>query len=132
MLDVIKTWQDVSNVFLAFITYIVTRETIYYINLREAYFSSPRIASRISPRVVLFTALPRKYLDESVLKASLPFAKRVWYVCNCERLEKLVKEQEKSAAALESAEVKLSKIAVKKHVKGERKPSVMRSMLLLG
>jgi len=106
-------------VFVGFITYIITRETIYYINLREAYFSSPRVSSRLSPRIVLFTALPGKYLDESVLKASLPFAKRIWYVCNCKRLEELVEEQEKCAKALESAEVKLSKIAVKKHVKGE-------------
>ena len=47
-------------IFFSFILYMITRESIFYINLRQAYLLSPYYASRISSRTVLFTSV-RKF-----------------------------------------------------------------------
>jgi len=50
--------------FFSFVIYMITRESIYYINLRQAYLMSPFYTSRISSRTVLFTSVPEDYMDE--------------------------------------------------------------------
>jgi hypothetical protein len=100
--------------------YIITKETIYYINLRQAYLTTPRNVTRISTRVVLFTGVPSDYRLETWIKADFAGVKRVWTATDCTELEALVNSMNKSAIDLEDAEIQLSTIATKKYVKGEK------------
>jgi hypothetical protein len=100
--------------------YIITKETIYYINLRQAYLTTPRNVARISTRVVLFTGVPEDYRLETWIKADFAGVKRVWYATDCTELETLVSSMNKAATNLEDAEIKLSTIATKKYLKGEK------------
>lgn len=103
-----------------FVMYIITRETIYYINLRQAYLTTPRNVSRISTRVVLFTGVPEEFRHERWIKADFQGVKRVWTATDCTELEALVNTMKDTAMSLEDAEIKLSTIATKKHLKGEK------------
>lgn len=46
---------------LGFVMYVITRESIYFINLRRAYLLAPFNSARISSRTVLFTDVPVEY-----------------------------------------------------------------------
>ena len=94
--------------------YIITKETIYYINLRYAYYLTPRNAMRISSRTVLFTSVPRDWQNESWLRAESDQIEMIWISTDCKKLEKLVKERDATVAALEEAEVLLLSTAVTK------------------
>jgi hypothetical protein len=63
-------------VFLGFVMFIITKETLYYINLRQAYLTTPRNATRMSTRVVLFTGVPEDMRHERWIKAD--FFSRLW------------------------------------------------------
>lgn len=91
---------------------MVSRECVYYINLRQAYLLSDFYTNRLSSRTVLYMSVPRQYLDESRLRWLLgKSVKRVWMPQACEDLEKLVKEREQTAMRLEKAELKLIRMA---------------------
>lgn len=106
-----------------FVMYVITNETIYYINLRYAYYLTPRNSLRISSRTVLFTSVPPDWQDESWLRAEFDQIERVWIATDCKELEKLVQEREQTVVNLENDEVKLLKAAVTKSVKeGGQRP----------
>jgi hypothetical protein len=107
-------------VFLGFVMFIITKETLYYINLRQAYLTTPRNATRMSTRVVLFTGVPEDMRHERWIKADFFGVKRVWLATDCTELETLVDTMNNTAISLEEAEIKLSNIATKKHLKGEK------------
>lgn len=89
---------------------MVTRESIYYINLRQAYLLSPLYANRISSRTVLFASVPADYADERKIRKMFGSKlKNVWIVTKTEELEKKVEERNKVAMQLEAAETKLIK-----------------------
>lgn len=44
-------------IFFGFVIFMITRESIYYINLRQAYLLSPLYSARLSSRTVLFTSV---------------------------------------------------------------------------
>ncbi|KAG5921541.1 hypothetical protein E4U53_003786, partial [Claviceps sorghi] len=91
-----------------FLLYMITRECIFYINLRQAYLLTPHYAKRISARTVLFTSVPQEYLDEGRVRQIFNDAvKNVWVAGNTEELDKQVEERDKVAMKLEGAEVKL-------------------------
>lgn len=100
--------------------YIITRETIYYINLRQAYLTTPRNVARISNRVVLFTGVPEDYRHPNWIRADFQGVKRVWNATDCTELEKLINTMNETAMNLEDAEINLSAIATKKYLKGEK------------
>jgi len=100
--------------------YIITRETIYYINLRQAYLMAPRNVSRVSTRTVLFTALPESYRDERWFRGDFDHIARVWVASDTTELETLVKQRDDAAYTLEDAQIKLSTVATKKLVNGEK------------
>jgi len=100
--------------------YIITRETIYYINLRQAYLTTPRNVARISNRVVLFTGVSEDYRHENWIRADFQGVKRVWNATDCAELETLVNSMTDAAMHLENTEINLSTIATKKHLKGEK------------
>jgi calcium permeable stress-gated cation channel len=95
-----------------FILYMVVRECVYSINIRQAYLMSPFYAERLSSRTVLFTCVPRQYLNEARLRVIFGTAvKRVWLPRDTEDLEHLVKERDQTALRLEKAEFELIKLA---------------------
>ena len=101
---------------------MVMRESIYFINLRQAYLLSPLYANRISSRTVLFTSVPKDYLDEGKLRRMLgKQVKNLWIANDCEEIENLVEERDKVAMKLEGAETKLIKTAVKARAKAMKK-----------
>ncbi|KAH0340249.1 DUF221-domain-containing protein, partial [Aureobasidium melanogenum] len=113
-------WHAVCAwLFLGFVMFVITKETLYYINLRQAYLTTPRNATRMSTRVVLFTGVPPDMRHEKWIKADFFGVKRVWLATDCTELEKLVNNMNDTAIALEESEIQLSTIATKKHLKGE-------------
>lgn len=65
--------------FFGFVLFLVARESIFYINLRQAFLLSPVYANRISARTVLFTSVPKPYLDQAKLRKVFGDAvKNIW------------------------------------------------------
>ena len=109
-------------IFFSFIMYMITRESIFYINLRQAYLLSPLYAARISSRTVLFTSVPEDYMDERKLKDMLgPQVHRIWFARDTEELDDKVKERDNAAMKLEAAETKLVQTANGNRIKAAGK-----------
>lgn len=97
---------------------MITRESIFFINLRQAFLMSPLYANKLSSRTVLFTSVPNDYLNEEKMREMLgPSVRRVWLPTNTKDLEELVDERQKVAMKLEGAETKLVKLANKARLK---------------
>jgi hypothetical protein len=102
--------------------FVITRETIYFINLRNAYLLSPFNAAKISSRTVLFTDVPTEYLNIEKLQQLFGVAFiRAWLATDCSDLRDEVDNRDKAAMKLEGAEIKLSQTAVKRKLKWEKK-----------
>ena len=56
-------------IFFSFVIYMITRESIYFINLRQAYFMSPYYASRLSSRISR-VAISRSFVGSSSSRRS--------------------------------------------------------------
>ena len=98
------------------------RESIYYINLRQAYLLSPLYANRLSSRTVLFNSVPQAYLNEAKLRRMFgSMCKNLWIATDCKELDKLVEERDKVAFKLEAAETKLIKSANAARLKSMKK-----------
>ena len=109
-------------IFFGFFIYMITRECIYYINLRQAYLVSPLYSDRVSSKTVLFVSVPQPYLNEAVLREMLgPEVVRVWIPRNVKELEEQVQERDKIILKLEAAETKLVKTANGNRIKAEKK-----------
>lgn len=110
-------------VFYGFVMYLIMRECIFYINLRQAFLLSPVYSKRISSRTVLFTSVPTPYLDEAKLRKIFggDSVKHIWITGDTKKLEELVEERDKVAMRLEKAEVKLIKLANKARVEAAKK-----------
>lgn len=108
----------VGYIFFGFVLMLVTRETIFYINLRQAFLLSPVYANRISARTVLFTSVPKAYLDEAKLRKVFgDSVVNVWITADTKKVDELVEERDKVAQKLEAAEVKLIKLANGERIK---------------
>ncbi|EGS21921.1 putative phosphate metabolism protein [Thermochaetoides thermophila DSM 1495] len=104
----------VSWAYFGFIMYMIMRECIFYINLRQAFLLSPFYSERISSRTVLFTDVPEPYLTEAKLRRVFGSAvNRVWITSDTSEVDDLVTERDKVAMRLENAEVNLIKLANK-------------------
>lgn len=106
-----------------FLFFLITREHIFYINLRQAYFYSPAYASRISSRTVLFTAVTEDYLNKEKIRTmfGVEQVKNVWIASDTKELEEKVKERDDAAMKLEGAETKLIVMANKARNKALKK-----------
>ncbi|TQS35469.1 hypothetical protein Golomagni_04110 [Golovinomyces magnicellulatus] len=99
-------------IFFTFILFLVTRESIFCVNLRLAFFLSPSQAGKISSRTVLFTSVSTKYRDEAKLRQMYGSSvKRIWLTKDTASVDKLVDERDKVALQLEAAEIELIKTA---------------------
>ncbi|KAL8654494.1 MAG: hypothetical protein Q9210_001468 [Variospora velana] len=112
----------IAWIFLGFVFYMVARESIYYVNLRQAYLLSPLYANRMSSRTVLFTSVPQEYLNEGLLRRMFGRQlKNIWIANDCKEIEELVDERDKVAMKLEVAETKLIKLANANRLKAMKK-----------
>src|SRR4051812_11740568 len=85
-----------------FVLFMICRECVYYINLRQAYLLSPNYAKRLSSRTVLFTCIPKPYLEEAKLRKLFgDSAKNIWIPRNTRYLRGLVEDRQKTAERLE-------------------------------
>ncbi|EXJ83892.1 hypothetical protein A1O1_07521 [Capronia coronata CBS 617.96] len=99
-------------VYFLFVLYMISRECIYYINLRQAYLLSPYYANRLSSRTVLYMNVPRQYLHEDRLRWILgESVRRIWTPQKTPELDRLVKERKQTALRLERAEFTLIRTA---------------------
>ncbi|CAH0057794.1 unnamed protein product [Clonostachys solani] len=119
----------VAWLLFGFVLFTVSRECIYYINLRQAFLSSPYYSQRLSSRTVLFTSVPQRYLDEARIRKLYGDAvRRVWIPRTSKGLVNLVKEREQTATRLERAEIalicKANQIRNKQIRKGIRTPEL--------
>lgn len=115
----------IAWVFIGFVFFLVTREMIFYINLRQAYLLSPLYADRMSSRTVLFQSVPTQYANEA--KIRLMFGdqlKNVWVASTTKELEDMVEDRSKAAMKLEAAETKLVKLCNNVRLKQAKKGSV--------
>ncbi|KAJ5355840.1 hypothetical protein N7517_010449 [Penicillium concentricum] len=113
----------IAWIFVAFIFFMITREHLFYINLRQAYLFSPAYASRISSRTVLFTAVTQDLLNKDKLRTMFgrDKVKNVWIATDTKELEEKVKERDAAAMKLEGAETKLIVLANKARNKALKK-----------
>lgn len=94
--------------------YVVTRESLFYANLRQAYLNSPAYSSRMSSRTVLFMNVPPEYRNEKKLRQVFGDSiRRIWITSECKELDKLVAQRDKFSYKLEGAETKLIRKANK-------------------
>ncbi|KAK5078631.1 phosphate metabolism protein 7 [Lithohypha guttulata] len=101
----------VAWIYIGFIFFMVTREMIFYINLRQAYLLSPLYAERMSSRTVLFQSVPSQYADEARIRKMFgEQLKNVWVASSTKELEEMVEKRTKTAMKLEAAETKLVKL----------------------
>lgn len=108
----------VAWIYYGFVMYLIFRECVFYINLRQAFLISPFYSDRVSSRTVLFTSVPDKYLEERALRKVFGNSvKHIWINHDIKEVEKLVEERDKVAYKLEKAEVKLIKLANKERLK---------------
>ncbi|KAE8146632.1 hypothetical protein BDV25DRAFT_169690 [Aspergillus avenaceus] len=99
-------------VLFTFVFYVVTRESIFYANLRQAYLNSPAYVNRISSRTVLFMSVPEEYKSEKKLRQVFGDSiNRIWITSDCKKLDKIVRKRDKLAFKLESAETWLIRSA---------------------
>ncbi|KAJ5213199.1 hypothetical protein N7449_000368 [Penicillium cf. viridicatum] len=110
-------------IFVGFIFFMITREHLFYINLRQAYLFSPAYANRLSSRTVLFTTVTQDLLNKDKLRTMFgrDKVKNVWIATDTKELEEKVKERDSAAMKLEGAETKLIVLANKTHAKALKK-----------
>ena len=101
--------------------WIIGRESVHYVQVKQAFLLLPGIASRISSRTVLFTDVPKEYLDETRLRQTFNAIQHVWIASDTKDLEDDVKDRDKTALKLENSEIKLSKTANTKRLKAVKK-----------
>ena len=109
--------------FVMFIYFTITREYIFYINLRQAYSLCPAYANRLSSRTVLFTTVTEDYLNRDKIRQIFgpEKVKNVWLTTDVSELEEKVGEREDAAMKLEAAETKLIILANKARAKELKK-----------
>ncbi|RHZ54492.1 putative DUF221 domain protein [Aspergillus thermomutatus] len=99
-------------VLFTFVFYVVTRESIFYANLRQAYLNSSAYVHRISSRTVLFMSVPEDYKNEPKLRQVFGDSiRRIWITSDCKELIQKVDKRDRLAYRLEKAETNLIRAA---------------------
>lgn len=111
----------ISWLFFGMVLFVISRETLYFIHLRQAWLLSPQTASRMSSRTVLFTDVPNEYLNRAKLRSIFAFVKHIWMASDTKELVDLVEDRDETAMKLESAEIELSKTANAQRIKMQKK-----------
>ncbi|KAL4951283.1 hypothetical protein BDW69DRAFT_170396 [Aspergillus filifer] len=99
-------------IYFTYVFYTVTRESVFYANLRQAYLNSPAYAHRISSRTVLFMSVPEDYKNERKLRQVFgDTIRRVWITSDCKELNEKVQKRDELARRLERSETELIRSA---------------------
>lgn len=110
--------------FFGFVMLLITRESLYYIRLRQQYYLSPFERSRISSRSVLFVNVPEEARNEAYLRQQYAGIANIWLVNVPKELADKVDDRDKAANKLEAGEVKLLQNYTKRQHKLEKKKKV--------
>ncbi|CEI68570.1 hypothetical protein FVEN_g5283 [Fusarium venenatum] len=105
-----------------FVMYTIMRECLFYVSVRQAFLLTPQYAKRISSRTVLFTSVPKDYLDEARIRTLFnDSVKNVWIPGETKEVDEIVEERDEVAMKLEKGEVKLLKLCNKERIKSMKK-----------
>lgn len=125
-----KTHRYWAHLVLAVLVVIYTCFVFYdelrgYIRLRQAYLTSPQHRLRASATTVLVSAIPRKWCTFEALNGLYDVfpggIRNIWINRNFDELNVKVKQRDKLAKKLESAETALIRNAKKAHQKRLKK-----------
>ncbi|KPI43054.1 uncharacterized protein AB675_2157 [Cyphellophora attinorum] len=95
-------------VFFGFVLFVVVRESLYFIGVRQAYFMTSFHAQRLSSRTVLFLGIPKESLSEQALRQVFGHhVRKIWIVPDCEKLEDKIEDRDDLWNKLETGEMKL-------------------------
>ncbi|KAM0723363.1 hypothetical protein Q7P37_000349 [Cladosporium fusiforme] len=119
----------VAWAFLAWVMFLVTRESFYFMHLRQRFVMSPSEASRISTKTILFVNVPEEARSEGFLRKEFAHVHSVWLVDIPDELADKVEERDKAATKLEAGETKLLKNFVKRRMKQKKKGEVDRAQI---
>jgi hypothetical protein len=99
-----------SYVYFGFVLFVIYRELLFYVAIRQAYMHSDLYSSRLSSRTVMITAIPERYRSEEALRTVFgPSVEHVWMNRQNPKLERLVQKRDRIAMKLEEAETELIK-----------------------
>ncbi|KAK4553859.1 phosphate metabolism protein 7 [Recurvomyces mirabilis] len=107
----------VAWIFLAFVMFMISRESLFYAYLRQAYLMSPYSTSLMSSKTVLFTDVPEEYRDEHRLRQGFQDVRHIWLAHDPSSLEDMVEDRDDAADKLETGELELIKGYIKKRSK---------------
>ena len=108
----------VAWVFLGAVMLLITRERMFFVGARQAYYLSPLRAKRLTSRTVLFMSLPKQHQSEAALRELLgSTVRRVWMASDIKELQDAVDDRDKAAMNLEKAESTLAKDATTQRLK---------------
>jgi hypothetical protein len=80
--------------------------------VRNAYQLSPLYARRISSRTVLFTSVPKEYVNEAKMRELFGSkVKNIWLMTDTKTLSEKVEQRDKISITLEAGETKLIKLS---------------------
>lgn len=120
-----RTWAHLilALIVISWVCYVLYDELRGYIRIRQAYLTSPQHRIRASATTVLVSGIPRKWLTLEALNGLYDVfpggIRNIWINRNYDELYTKVKQRDKIARNLESAETSLIKKCVKKHKKAE-------------
>ncbi|KAK5118880.1 hypothetical protein LTR62_000090 [Meristemomyces frigidus] len=104
-------------VFFSFVMFMISRESLFYAYLRQAYLLSPYSTSLMSSKTVLFTDVPAEYRDEDRLRHVFQEVRYIWIGHDPSSLQDMVEDRDKAVIKLEGAEHKMIAQYVKKRNK---------------
>lgn len=105
----------VAWVFFVFVMYVVARERMWLIGLRQAWYLSRANASRLSSRTVLYLDPPKDVSPTSDVQANFgDEARTQWVVSATKPLDDLVEARDAKVMKLEYAQVSFIRQATKK------------------
>lgn len=113
----------IAWVFFGWVMFLIGREMMYLVKVRQAYLLSTWNASRISQRTVLFTDVPEKDLSLERLHTIFPNVAQIWLVPDVSDLEDDVEDLEETIPKLESSEIKLMQKVTREHKEHGEKAS---------
>lgn len=107
----------VAWLFFGFVMFVVARERIWLIGLRQAWYLSRANASRLSSRTVLYLDPPKDASSDDVQSTFGKEARTQWIIKATKPLDDLVESRDSKATRLEYAEVAFLRQATKKIAK---------------
>lgn len=115
----------VGWVFYGVVIFVIYRELFFYNSLRCAVLSSPKYASKLSSRTILYQSVPDTLLDEKQFFKMFDGVKRIYVSRSSRKLDGRNNRRNALVNKLEIAENKLLKLAVKNKLKADKKGLIL-------